>query len=80
MLGIQINGKIINNRKFKCVTSDNSVQCTFLTNNNRLGDYKMRIYKPEWLSLSKEIKLKLIRLAVLENEMRSFKQLISSGE
>ncbi|MBM7655928.1 hypothetical protein JOC76_005464 [Neobacillus cucumis] len=33
----------------------------------------MRIYKPEWLSLSKEIKLKLIRLAVLENEMRSSK-------
>jgi hypothetical protein len=51
-----------------------------LTNNNRLGDYKVRIYKSEWLLLSKEIKLKLIRLAVLENKMKSFKQLISSGE
>ncbi len=27
----------------------------------------MKINKPEWLSLSKEIKVKLIRLAILEN-------------
>jgi hypothetical protein len=69
-----------NNGKLKQLNSDNSVQCIFLTNNNRLGDYKIRIYKPEWLLLRKEIKLKLIRLAVLENKMKSFKQLISSGE
>ncbi|MDQ0972346.1 hypothetical protein F4694_003018 [Bacillus niacini] len=30
----------------------------------------MKIFKPEWLSLSKEIKLKLIRLAILENQNR----------
>ena len=30
----------------------------------------MRIYNYEWLSLSKEIKLKLIRLAILENEIK----------
>ncbi len=40
----------------------------------------MKIYKPEWLLLSKEIKLKLIRLAVLENEMKSYKHIINSGE
>ena len=40
----------------------------------------MKIYNSEWLLLSKEIKLKLIRLAVLENKMKSFKQLISSSE
>ena len=30
----------------------------------------MKILKPEWLSLSTEIKVKLIRLAVLENQRR----------
>ncbi|WP_268872904.1 hypothetical protein [Neobacillus fumarioli] len=30
----------------------------------------MTIYPSEWLSLSKEIKVKLIRLAILENEKR----------
>ncbi|WP_268921771.1 hypothetical protein [Metabacillus schmidteae] len=39
----------------------------------------MRINKPEWLLLSKEIKVKLIRLAVLENEMKSSKKIINSG-
>ena len=52
----------------------------FLTNNKRLGDYKVRVNKSEWILLSKEIKLKLIRLAVLENKMKSFKPLISPGE
>ncbi|AOM14602.1 Uncharacterized protein BTT61001_06279 [Bacillus thuringiensis] len=28
----------------------------------------MKIYTPEWLSLSKEIKIKLIRLAILETK------------
>lgn len=28
----------------------------------------MKIYTSEWLALSEEIKLKLIRLAVLENQ------------
>ena len=27
----------------------------------------MKINKPEWLSLSKDIKVRLIRLAILEN-------------
>ncbi len=39
----------------------------------------MRINKPEWLLLSKEIKLKLIRLAVLENEMKPSKRIINIG-
>ncbi|WP_268926636.1 hypothetical protein [Neobacillus vireti] len=30
----------------------------------------MKINKPEWLSLSKEIKVKLIRLAILENRTK----------
>lgn len=34
---------------------------------NRMEEFKMKISKAEWLSLSKEIKLKLIRLAILEN-------------
>jgi hypothetical protein len=42
--------------------------------------YKMRIYNHEWLSLSKEIKLKLIRLAILENEIKYPKQLIITGK
>jgi predicted HAD superfamily phosphohydrolase YqeG len=33
-----------------------------------MGEWKMKIFKPEWLSLSKEIKLKLIRLAILDNQ------------
>ncbi len=40
----------------------------------------MRIYNHEWLSLSKEIKLKLIRLAILENEIKYPKQLIITGK
>jgi hypothetical protein len=35
-----------------------------------MGEFKMKILKPEWLSLSKEIKVKLIRLAILENQRR----------
>ncbi|SFD18784.1 hypothetical protein SAMN04488168_12355 [Bacillus sp. 491mf] len=31
----------------------------------------MKIYTSEWLSLSKEIKLKLIRLAILETKEKS---------
>lgn len=43
----------------------------FLKSNNTLmGECKMKIIKPEWLSLSKEIKVKLIRLAILENQRR----------
>jgi len=34
----------------------------------------MKIHKPEWLSLSKEIKVKLIRLAILENQRRNSSQ------
>lgn len=30
----------------------------------------MKIYNSEWLSLSKEIKVKLIRLAILESSLR----------
>ncbi|MDQ1146539.1 hypothetical protein QE429_003366 [Bacillus sp. SORGH_AS 510] len=30
----------------------------------------MRIDKSEWLSLSKEVKVKLIRLAILENSIK----------
>ncbi|MGF6949217.1 hypothetical protein QF028_001722 [Neobacillus sp. B4I6] len=30
----------------------------------------MKILKPEWFSLSKEIKVKLTRLAILENQSR----------
>lgn len=39
----------------------------------------MKIYNSEWLLLSKEIKLKLIRLAVLENKMKSLKQPFTSS-
>ncbi len=35
----------------------------------------MKIYKHEWLSLSKEIKVKLIRLAILENHNKQSKPL-----
>lgn len=31
----------------------------------------MKIYTSEWLSLSKEIKIKLIRLAILETKEKS---------
>jgi hypothetical protein len=31
------------------------------------GEYQLKINTPEWLSLSKDIKVKLIRLAILEN-------------
>lgn len=30
----------------------------------------MKISTPEWLSLSKEIKIKLIKLAILENKVK----------
>lgn len=36
----------------------------------------MRIYNSEWLGLSREIKLKLLRLAILENPTRFSSQLI----
>jgi hypothetical protein len=32
--------------------------------------YQLRIDKSEWLSLSKEVKVKLIRLAILENSIK----------
>ena len=34
------------------------------------GEYKLKINTPEWLSLSKDIKMKLIRLAILENPIK----------
>lgn len=40
----------------------------------------MKIYNSEWLSLSKEIKLKLIRLAILENPAKSTSHLITASE
>lgn len=39
----------------------------------------MLIHTSEWLSLSKEIKLKLIRLAILENKIKSHPQLKNQG-
>lgn len=40
----------------------------------------MKIYNSEWLSLSKEIKLKLIRLAILENPAKFTSHLITASE
>ena len=34
------------------------------------GEYKLKIKTPEWLSLSKDIKMKLISLAILENPIK----------
>jgi hypothetical protein len=34
------------------------------------GRRKMKINTPEWLSLSQDIKIKLIKLAILENRFK----------